>query len=104
MKKQEHTPVPWEIGYDNDVGPDDEGFWEWLTAGPARLDYTSGKEEEAKANAEFIVRACNCHAELLEALSLCKMTLGALGGHTAAERDTAILAAKLALAKAKEAP
>jgi hypothetical protein len=29
-----HTPTPWpEPEYDNDVGPMDEGFWEWWGAG-----------------------------------------------------------------------
>lgn len=30
MSDQKQTGLPWpEIEYDNDTGPDDEGFWEW---------------------------------------------------------------------------
>ncbi len=69
-----HTPTPWEIA----PAPDDaesldivseykvEGFGpsaNWI----AGCDL-QGDPEENRANAEFIVRACNSHEELLEAL------------------------------------
>lgn len=37
------------------------------------------------ANAKFIVKACNCHDELLEALELAKETIKALHGTAAWE-------------------
>jgi hypothetical protein len=56
-----HTPVPWSIGKRR-----------WITSGDvdiARIHSVSKiGENEAVANAEFIVRACNSHDALLEAL------------------------------------
>jgi len=56
-----HTPVPWSIGKRR-----------WITSGDvdiARIhDVSRIGEAEAVANAEFIVRACNSHDALLEAL------------------------------------
>ena len=58
-----HTPVPWSIGKRR-----------WITSGDvdiARIHSVSKiGENEAVANAEFIVRACNSHDALLEALEL----------------------------------
>jgi hypothetical protein len=71
----EHTPLPWSISY---------GF----DRGGSRADYVAGPnpksigiklaspwiegawddDAEAKANAAFIVRACNSHYALVEAL------------------------------------
>ena len=47
-----------------------------------------------------VARRCNSHAALVEALQTAYLTLGALGGHTAKERDTAIVKARAALALA----
>ena len=69
-----HTPLPWTTrkarpGHDRDVGivaPGCAGviaecFEEFRAKGERH-------PEEAEANAEYIVRACNSHEELLEAL------------------------------------
>ena len=57
----QHTPVPWSIGTRR-----------WITSGDldiARIHSVSKiGEGEAVANAEFIIRACNSHDALLEAL------------------------------------
>jgi hypothetical protein len=56
-----HTPGPWSIGKRR-----------WITSGDldiARIHSVSKiGEAEAVANAEFIIRACNSHDALLEAL------------------------------------
>ena len=53
MTEQKHTPTPWpEPVYDNDTGPNDEGFSEWWDIlDVARFD----KEEDAR----FARLACN---------------------------------------------
>ena len=64
-----HTSVPWEA-----YCMGSEGYW--IKPGLGDLRH-KGKRiayfgqlgwEEDKANAEFVVRACNCHYELLGAL------------------------------------
>ena len=59
-----HTPTPWEIPiYDNDTGPNDEGFYEWFEIpGVGKFDKFS--------NAIFVHRACNAHDDLVEALKM----------------------------------
>lgn len=59
QKQQTHTPGPWTWQHDGEVI---DIVSEQQTV--AMLD-DNGCETEA--NAEFIVRACNCHEELLEA-------------------------------------
>ena len=61
MSDTQHTPVPWSIGKRR-----------WITSGDldiARIHSVSKiGEGEAVANAEFMIRACNSHDALLEAL------------------------------------
>jgi hypothetical protein len=70
-----HTPLPWQV-----YGPDGVK-WPGIEAASATIVVfgyddddeagvrgTEPGEPEAKANAEFIVRACNSHYDLLEAL------------------------------------
>ena len=65
-----HTPLPWH--YDNEPGTEPYEFyvresvsgWEHPVA---HLRFNISVEE-AEANAEFIVRAVNCHEELTSAL------------------------------------
>jgi len=65
-----HTATPWILremsyGYDLAVegidGPNSYGGW------IIEL-YCLDKDEEFKANAEFIIRACNAHDELVDAV------------------------------------
>jgi hypothetical protein len=59
-----HTPIPWKQDPTGDVG-----FWVIGTSKvlvAETLNETCSQDESA-ANAEFIVRACNAHADLLEA-------------------------------------
>ena len=65
--KAEHTPIPWELGIDAE-----NNNWSIMGGGIeiTHLPFLTGSEDDdvAEANAEFIVRACNCHHKLLEAL------------------------------------
>lgn len=51
----EHTPEPWAMHYDNDVGADDESFTQWFDAGPARIYFNQRHESVAKANAVLVI-------------------------------------------------
>lgn len=42
----------WKIEYDNDTGPNDEGFWEWWTVSNHEYSFKCSSEEEA----EFLKR------------------------------------------------
>jgi len=71
-----HTPLPWKERFCDICGPDcDDG--DDLVLGCVGRSYGLRSAEygivknhtpEGKANAAFIVRACNSHYELLEAL------------------------------------
>lgn len=75
MSEIKHTPLPWQYNYDDvlasEYADDLICNCEW-------------RDEEGKANAAFIVRACNSHYELLEAL---KDTLSALGNFYDSDND-----------------
>jgi hypothetical protein len=43
----------WTITYDNDVGPDDDGFWEWWNV----TDGARSFKCDSKADAEFLLAA-----------------------------------------------
>ncbi len=78
MNETKHTPIPWTCDYDDQdhtgIGIADDEMMIALVApkgGPDELD---------KANAEFIVKAVNCHDELVAAcentaasLAICQM-------------------------------
>jgi hypothetical protein len=74
-QKIEHTPTPW--GFYN-TGEVMKGYCQpfaisqELSANMVAGIFgdVEGGEDTAKANAEFIVRACNSHYELLEALEI----------------------------------
>ena len=112
---QQHTPLPWHLGNDQTTvyGPDKyeiadpaqgphcaqsylegdgKGHWATLPNGHREM-----AEEEEAANAAFIVRACNLHYEILEALKSCEAMLAQLGmGH-----DLAAMKARVAITKAE---
>jgi hypothetical protein len=95
MTTTEHTPTPWpKPEYGNDVGPNDEGFWEfWEIDGVGRFDI--------EANAAFIVRACNAHDQLVTALTDCVAVI--VGDTSGPQQVQGIVAeARAALAKAQE--
>ncbi len=75
-KFNEHTPLPWKVYYAKNNGQVILGTGEENgCAVQAHNGSFWRNDEEAKANAEFVVHACNCHYELLEALEMCQQAL-----------------------------
>lgn len=60
--KPRHTPTPWQDVAISGVRHDHDGFTVWTHWLPDQ------PSEQRRANVEFIVRAVNCHEELIEAL------------------------------------
>ena len=46
----------WSIEYHNDVGPDDDAFWEWWTVSDGERTFRSDDEEDAEWLAERLRR------------------------------------------------
>lgn len=44
---EKRTPGEWVKDYDNDTGKNDDSFWEWWEAGPARCEGVKGEEDAA---------------------------------------------------------
>ena len=84
----EHTPVPWEV-----IG---RGIYQIDEIGGREVLHGSGikgrdNKEEVEANARFIVTACNCHADLLEALKkLVNATILGTGAFALTQAEQAI--------------
>ena len=109
--KAQHTPGPWKINKENGLiyadREDDEievspcicVFEDRGNASPVWVD----REEEAQANAQFIVTACNSHYELLEALQRLQLEVIHFrdSGIGIPHLNTALEAAKSAIQKAK---
>ena len=99
----EHTPVPWEAHGTNkgiEIGTQHIGGSHWVIC-----DIAAPQASVAWPNAEFIVRAVNCHEDLVTALSglfeHCAMVHKHWGENAnQKEADAAIQAARDALAKA----
>ena len=88
------TATPWpEPEYDNDVGPNDEGFWEHYEIAGVGIIY--GKDD-----AKLIIRAVNCHDELLAALEDAADVVERLSDELVADpKHNAGLAAEAVLAR-----
>ena len=89
-----HTPVPWFVGEGNFI-EDEQGN---TIADPRCMNPTED-HEEMEANAEFIVRAVNCHDELVAQLE--RMCTYYEPGETRPEAVGKIKAARAILAKSK---
>lgn len=63
MSNAKHTPTPWMVGKYGGIFPASGG-----SAITLMYHKDGSPRANAKANSEFIVRACNAHDELLEAL------------------------------------
>lgn len=93
----QHTPTPWRVEEDkkNLIAATSPGFF----LDPVARCNVSGVHEADKANAAFIVLACNAHEELLAALKKASYYLdGASSGHANAYR---LVMAAIAKAVAK---
>ncbi len=87
----EHTPTPWV--YSNDT----RFIYSTFLGGIAHEPEGSPLATRWPENAEFIVRACNSHADMLEALEWVTGTLEYLQG----PNWQTIISARKAIAKAK---
>lgn len=104
MSETKHTPTPWYLADDDDCRiccPEEDV----CTADTHRDEY-SPDEDEAIANAAFIVRAVNSHDALVEALqSLLDETLNCVDDGTlprdAVDNNAGVKKARTALAKAR---
>ena len=73
------TPGPWVLagryiqGTEQDIGDGDVGR---LNIATCAVDWSSNGDPEQQANARLIVRAVNCHADLVAALEACSLALG----------------------------
>lgn len=98
MADAKHTPTPWHAGHDEDGHL---VFNSDLSAVVAGTDTDEGNYETEHANAEFIVRAVNSHADLLAACELVIRQHDEVGG---TDNDTiylaGLIAARAAIAKA----
>ena len=102
-----HTPTPWRVlhsGYPHVVVVTEK--WDSedgvLICYPGR--HTSAADPEVQANAEFIVRACNSHEELLAAARSASLELTTVGighGHTHSQDVVARLQAAIAKAEGR---
>lgn len=101
----QHTPGPW-------TRTPEERFKHDSSAGikgpngnylAAALDFNrTDRDEEVEANAEFIVRACNAHDELLAALEdIIETPVGHTTADCAKDLAACIRIARAAIAKAK---
>ena len=96
-----HTKLPWAAN----IGQQDDSFK--FTVGPRHGDFFIDPVAvvNKQSDAEFIVRACNSHADLVEAITLlfehCAM-IHKYGGEISNQReaDEAIAKARAAIAKA----
>ena len=99
--KVEHTPGPWKA-YKNEEKQFINIFAKSKKDGKIadRVAYVLGVEypdtidRKAEANAAFIVRACNCHDELLEALKDAKAEMLAFSMDVPKSVDAAIAKAE----------
>lgn len=53
-------PNQWTVTYRNDVGSDDEGFWEWWEVSDGNKTFRTEEEEDAKWLADLLNRYVNC--------------------------------------------
>ena len=97
-----HSPLPWRIGAEGSRG-------EWFIDAAWPSDCVGDPtiaivDRNPEADAAFIVRACNSHAALVEALKECSFRLAALvaaSGDFSDVNAKALDAATAALAKAE---
>ena len=69
MNKPKHTPTPWKYDPTWNLITADCGMIEVAACHTGeRMRFKKNKGETAKANAEFIVKACNSYDDMLEAL------------------------------------
>ena len=100
MSEAKHTPTPWKSDCFLIVAPGKTDSMSSVYGGRsvAHTGQGFGEGKESEANAKFIVRACNSHYELVEALESMLSRFGHLG--TDPGKRDAIETAENALKKA----
>lgn len=82
MSEQKHSPTPWRVDYDSEK--DDFGVthrWvDCIVSIPAKATVCGSDAELADVDAEFIVRAVNCHDELVAEMKLIQKINASTGG------------------------
>lgn len=75
MTQSKHTPTPWR--YKHSTRPDNTGGYDTAIIdiknkiiAETFQNVDEGDSRDSKANAELIVKAVNCHDELIEAITL----------------------------------
>ena len=101
-----HTPGPWRISRESNghayiSSPCDIGNDEWWEFASVVTKVEGRVDKIGKANAAFIVKACNLHEELVEALKGLLPYLTISEGHGC--YNNAIINAIIAIAKAEAA-
>ena len=91
----EHSKLPWFVSHHTDNGdvvvrgPDkDGGIWDPIITN-CTINNANASPETIKANAEYIVRACNAHEKLLAA---CEEYIKAVDGIVSGMADRKALA------------
>ena len=77
MSDKKHTPTPWRLSADGGaITTSKPGILEGSKTICGGLDNPLKDQDECKANAEFIVTACNSHDELLDTLNRISLLCG----------------------------
>ncbi len=97
----EHTRGPWFLINDHCVGGPIEPGWEEAGCGIAHCGMRARTQEEAKANAAYIVQACNAYPKLVEALEIARSYVETCveDGWDAGEGDLTIIDEALSMTK-----
>ena len=98
-----HTPLPWAVSSSTMlVAPNDPRDMPVIGNLIDLMGVSSIGINEARANAAFIVRACNAHAALVEALERMERTFAGIAHADTQAGEWAIRDARAALQHAKE--
>lgn len=113
MGNTQHTPTPWKVLIDSRGEPNLWGA-DGILMGTLYHDGISDAKPIQLANAEFIVRACNNHDDLLAAMESCEREMSnayrkGLVDSLAPKAESssftqAVSVARAVIAKAKEKP
>lgn len=102
----EHTPIPWSLTDDHGQFPNciktDCGTCQVICQMADEWERLPFAKGTAKANAEFIVRACNHHDDLLEALGDTLSWMSCECGHPACKRCRSTIEAREVIARARK--
>lgn len=73
----------WTVEYNNDVGPDDDGFWEWWEVTDGKFIYKANKEFEARELADAMNnREAARAATLLALVATLEQTIEWISDHS----------------------